>query len=209
MVANVLWFSASSHVDLLAAAQAAGTGETFKNVTAGAASTATAVAVIIGGVWAYFKFIRGRTFKPKLSIALAGQWRSVPQVGNAFHARLRVTNIGASKADLKQFGTGLQVSFPSEDQPPPPRRFRWQPVPLAEDEKTPQVFSVLKEHRWIEPGETVSDDLLLNLGGSPRVAMLEVWLRWELPRRVRWWHKNVDVFARKIIPPDATMIDTG
>ena len=140
MVANALWFSASSHVDRLTAAQAAGTGETFKNVTAGAASIATAVAVIIGGFWAYFKFIRGRTFKPKLSIALAGQWRFIPRVGNVFHARLRVTNIGASKADLKQFGTGLQISFPTEDQPPPPRGFRWQPVPLADDAKKPQVF---------------------------------------------------------------------
>jgi len=33
------------------------------------------------------------------------------------HVRIRVTNIGASKVTLRQYGTGLKISFPSEQQP--------------------------------------------------------------------------------------------
>jgi hypothetical protein len=39
-------------------------------------SAVTALAVIIGGVWAYFKFARGRTYRPSRAAAIGGlTWR--------------------------------------------------------------------------------------------------------------------------------------
>lgn len=209
MVANV-WSSASSHVNPFTAVTAAGTGETFKNITAGAGPIATAAAVIIvGGFWAYFKFVMGRTFKPQLSIEMAGQWRVTANAEDLFHVRIRVTNIGASKMHLLQEGTGsgLRISFPAPEQPAPPGPIKWTDVPLAKGDPQSRVLELLKEHKWIEPGETVADDLLLNLGTGPRIAMLELCLSWKRPGRW-WWRREVDVFARQIIPHNSTMIDT-
>jgi hypothetical protein len=115
MLRSVMWLAGPQAVELTVAA-AQGPLETFNDITKGAASIATAAAVVIGGLWAYFKFVRGRTFKPKLSIDMAGQWRSVTGVGNVFHVRIKVTNIGASKANLRHSGTGLIVSFPAQNQ---------------------------------------------------------------------------------------------
>jgi hypothetical protein len=170
--------------------------------------------VIIGGIWAYLKFVRGRTYKPRLSVGIAAQWRDVEDVGQSLQVRVLVTNIGASQVTLQQYGTGLQISFPAPEQPAPPWEVGWEPVPLRDEPDTARTFEILTEHAWIEPGETVSEDLLLNLDRQPIIAMLEVNLIWALSRR--WGRrrgdqfsgKDVEVFARRIIPPATAMIDT-
>ena len=143
----------------------------------------TAVAVIIGGVWAYFKFVRGRTYRPRLEVDLAGQWWPV-NGKRLLYARVIVRNVGASKVELLQRGTGLKVSIPANDQPPPP-------APTVWDSK--KVFVILKDHEWIESGEKIFDDLLLDLGVSDTCpALLEV--RLVSHRRAG----NVVFFAREI-----------
>lgn len=181
-------------VSWLAARLASGTGETFKNVTAGVASISTVMAIIVGAIWAWFKFIRGRTFRPRVSVEMLGQWR--PTDGQQadtpclFHARVRITNIGAAKVTLKQYGTGLNVSFPLEQQPSVPHSVQWQNYYASRSSLGREgAFQVLEEVEWIEPGETVSDDLLLNLGAGPSVVKLELHLVWSIARwywRRRW-----------------------
>jgi hypothetical protein len=153
----------------------------------------TGVAVIAGGIWAYFKFVKGRTFRPRLEVDLSGEWQSVGQWRRnrrqLLQARIRVKNIGASKVTLLQKGTGLRVSVLAANQPSPPAPAGWD---------SRGVFVILKEHAWIEPGETISDDLLLDLGMSAAVATLfEARLVWRRRRR------NIVVSAREVIPTDA------
>lgn len=127
-------------------------------------TSVTAVALIIGGVWAYFKFVKGRTYRPRLEVGLFGQWRSVDDK-HLVQARITVKNIGASVVTLLQEGTGLRVSVLALDQPKAPTPAIWERL---------KVFEVLTDHKWIEPGETVSDDLLLDLGVSdPMLTLFE------------------------------------
>jgi hypothetical protein len=148
----------------------------------------TAAAVIIGGIWAYFKFVKGRTFRPRLEVNMSGQWVNVDEK-QLLQARIRVKNIGASKVTLLQEGTGLRVSVLAARQPSAPAAAVW-------DRRG--IFEILKEHAWIEPLETVSDDLLLDLGRPNHVPTLfETRLVWR--RRAG----NIQVFARQLIPSDA------
>jgi len=62
-----------------------------------------------------------------------------------------------------------------------------QKVPLLEGGDQARTFLILKNHGFVEPGETVSDDVLLNLGRDPTVALVEAELWWRLPR---WWWKD-------------------
>jgi hypothetical protein len=152
----------------------------------------TALALIIGGVWAYFKFVKGRTYRPRLEVGLYGQWVTVDRK-RLLHARLTVKNIGASVVNLLQEGTGLRISVPERDQPPTPVAQVWRVI---------RVFEVLGEHEWIEPQETVSDDLLLDLGVSaPALTLFEARLVWRWPRR----QGNIVVFARQVVPVDSTI----
>jgi hypothetical protein len=160
-------------------------------------TSVTAIAVILGGIWAYFKFVKGRTYRPRLGVGLTGQWRLVDG-RHLLHARITVKNIGASKVTLLQRGTGLRVSVLVPDQPVAPASAVWKHV---------KVFEILGEHQWIEPEETVSDDLLLNLGiPEPAPMLFEARLVW---RRLVWrWYRrsgNIVVMARKVILPDSTI----
>jgi hypothetical protein len=114
----------------------------------------TAAAVILGGMWAYFKFVKGRTYRPRLGVRLTGHWRPVDG-RHLLHARITVENIGASKVTLLQRGTGLRVSVLAPDQPVAQAPVAWEHL---------KVFEILREHEWTEPGEMVSDDVLLDLG---------------------------------------------
>jgi hypothetical protein len=211
-------------------------GASFKDVADAVNHVITAAAVVFGGGWAYFKLLRGRTYKPRLVIDLSGQWRkrSGP-ARDVFHARIRVTNIGIARVSLKQYGTALQVSFPAPDQPEPPSDLEWSYVPILRGNKQPQSFEIFRQHAWIEPGETISDDLLLDLDKAPETLRLEASLTWgQAPRKrrpaltqrlfrlrlyrvlARRWSRgggfdphDVRVFARRIIPADAKMIGDG
>ena len=158
--------------DVLATARAAqhwwqqllgmGTGETFKNISAGVASVATAVAIIVGGWWAYFKFAKGRTYKPRLSVEMAGQWCTFNSERQVFHVRIRVTNIGASKVTLKRSGTGLRISLPAKEQSESPDSFNWEPLqtnPVNGQPPKKRTFEIFTNHRVDRAGRDY-------LGGS-------------------------------------------
>jgi hypothetical protein len=150
-------------------------------------TSATTVALVVGGLWAYFRFIKGRTYRPRLEVGMSGQWRYIGEK-YLLHARITVRNIGGSKVSLLQKGTGLKVSVMSAAQAAAPAAMTWDHL---------RVFEILGEHEWIEPGETVSDDLLLDLGVSdPAPVLFEARLVWRWSRRSR----VIVVFARQVIP---------
>jgi hypothetical protein len=148
----------------------------------------TAVALTVGGLWAYFKFVKGRTYRPRLEVGMSGQWRQLEGV-DLLHARITVRNIGNSVVTLLQRGTGLGVSVPAADQGTAPVAVAWTVL---------RVFEILGEHEWIEPGEMVSDDVLLNLGiPEPVPVRFESRLVW------RWSGRDSDdivVFSRQVLP---------
>jgi hypothetical protein len=65
------------------------------------------------------------------------------------------------------------------------------------------VFALLAEHQWIEPVETVSDDLLLDLGVSdPVPTLFETRV---VLKRAGLFGGNIVVLARRVIPIDSTI----
>jgi hypothetical protein len=158
--------------------------DTFKTWADGIATIVTALALITGGIWAYFKFARGRTFRPRLEIEMSGQWLKANRK-HWLQARIKVKNIGASKVMLRQNGTGLKVRVLADAQSPPPDYAKW---------KRAGWCIILEDHQWIEPGETVSDDLLLNLGTRRPVPV-------HLDARVNAGRRSkITVSARQVLP---------
>ena len=157
-----------------------------------AGTLVTAAAVIIGGLWAYFRFIKDRVYRPRLEVGLFGQWRQLSG-RPVLHARVTVKNIGATDVELLQEGTGLTVKRGVDVQPVPPAATAWEPV---------AAFSILEDHQWIEPNETVSDDLLLRLGvATPEPTLFRASLRWKFGSTDK---SIVIVVARKIIPGESS-----
>jgi hypothetical protein len=196
------------------------TAEAFNNVTSGISSIVTALAVVFGGAWAYFKFVRGRTFKTRLSVDIVGEWRSIDE-GQFLQVRVTVKNIGETDFHLNRDGTGVRVSFPSQEQQQQERIYEgdavdWESIcdwpdsgeDQPEGRPTRRCLSILAEHEWIEPGETVSDDLLIHLVREPTICLLEASVRWGQDGRQEGEidKDSLEFYARRIITPKDKII---
>jgi hypothetical protein len=205
VVLGTLWLSDSSQVVVASIFDVFGTGDSFKNITGGFASIITAVAIIIGGGWAYYRFGIERkdalAERPQFSVSIAGRWHRVDGVGDALHLCIEIKNGGIAIIPVAQYGTGMQVSFPSPNQGDPPDYVAWEPVPLHSEDGSvvPRTFEIFSPHDWLEPGESVTEDLLLNLGRTATIAMVEVSIRRGSRR------EEIYEIVRRIIPTDATM----
>jgi len=158
-------------------------------------TSVTTLAIVVGGVWAYFKFARGRTFAPRIEVMVSGQFRAISDK-QLLHARVAVRNIGASKVDLLQKGTGLRVSSVVAQSDKVPSAVEWAAI---------RVFTILAKHSWIEPNETISDDLLLDLGVEQTPPILcEVRLVWRGSKE-----SNTVVNAKAIITEDSRVQSTS
>jgi hypothetical protein len=168
--------------------------DNFSTIVALTTDMVTASAIVIGGIWAYYKYSKDRGFHSKLSINLQGRWHDVDGK-NLLQVWITVKNVGAPKVTLLQEGTWLGASLLAEKQPEPPGSVKWDSAKL---------FEVLTEHSWIEPGETISDDLILDLAVSrPLLTLLEA--RLVCYRR----RGNIEIVAHRVIPADSKITDVN
>src|SRR5215204_594420 len=70
----------------------------------------TAATVVIVGTagWAYFKFVRGRTFRRRLELTISGEVRRGPGVMYVL-TNSTAKNIGLSKFEINHEKSGLRV----------------------------------------------------------------------------------------------------
>jgi hypothetical protein len=161
-----------------------------KTVVDIAGTIATTVAIGGGAVWAYYRFVRDRTYRPRLDLNMSARWLDVDDNRHLL-ARIQVRNIGASHVNLIQEGTGLRVrTMIVGDEA---GRVAFEPSP---------VYEILASHEWIEPNETVSDDVLLLMPNVKRQpVLLEVRLIWKW----RGTADHIEVRARRVMPVDGAL----
>jgi hypothetical protein len=120
-------------------------------------------AVIVGGIWAYYKFFRGRTFRPRLELAISGRAPEAKGLTNVLVA-VELKNVGLSRVVISQEGSAIRV-------------FATDPVKtdgIAEWQRA-ITLGVFEKHGWIEPGETITDQALVSIAGIGHKAVkLEV-----------------------------------
>ena len=108
------------------------------------ASLAQASAIVLGGLWAYFKFIRGRTFAHRLEVAVEAS-----RIANAARPAIKVTaslkNVGLTKLPLRVARVTVFAIRPNDDD-----------VEESELEKQ-RVFA---DHEWLEAEERITDEML-------------------------------------------------
>lgn len=138
------------------------TGSSVEGSIENVKTIAEILGLIIGGLWAYYKFFKGRTFRPRLELSVTGKTWHINRVTHIF-ASVQIQNVGLSKLELSKEGTGLRVL--SQDSTRPDKAagvvtWKWQ-----------MTLPVFERHRWIEPGETISDQNLIALRGEHDSAM--------------------------------------
>lgn len=115
------------------------------------------VAYVVGGGWVYFNFVRGRTYHPRLELRGSGELVSDARGYTYVRAALQVKNVGSSKVTFDRAGSGVRLYF-------------YDPKVESTWRQQDYISPVLLHHGWIEPGETVEDQIFLFASAEPIVA---------------------------------------
>ena len=106
------------------------------------------LAVIVGGLWTYLNYVRGRTFRKRLELTPSG---TITDQGGTlfFSGQCLAKNVGLSKIPVQQRGTGFTLYalrlVPNAGRQPH----------IVEDLVT--ALPLFERHGWIEPGEAIAD----------------------------------------------------
>ena len=141
---------------------------------------ATITAVIIGGLWAYFNYFRGRTYKPRLELKVTGNLIRRDET-NYLLAVAQLSNVGLSKIKIKQEGTALLVSLY--------QNFDTVTKVLSVDYDHLAAFPVFEYHLWVEPGEQIEEQQLIVLPDLERPILrveLRIVCQRSLFRNIEW-----------------------
>lgn len=109
---------------------------------------------LIGAAWAWLQYVRGRTFRRRLEPRITGEIFEAE--GKHFLTiTSSVKNVGLSRAFIIQRGTWIQISILQVD-----ATTSSVAEPDVKEVGYPEVFTT---HSWVEPGEEVSDQRLVQL----------------------------------------------
>jgi len=112
----------------------------------------TALATILAGGWAYYRFVKGRVFKPRLTLTASARRLRI-QGTEYVLSTIQLSNVGLSRIDID--GATLRVCSLSGRAVPElvtvPKRV-WL-----------DTSKVLLAHSWIESGEVLREENLLTL----------------------------------------------
>ena len=108
----------------------------------------TIIGIIAGAIWTYFHYFRGRTYRPRLETSVAGKIIKQNET-LLLVAKIKIKNVGLSKIDIKKKGSGMRI-IGLEKKDNVSKIEKYEGVRL-------KTVSILENHSWIEPGETIDD----------------------------------------------------
>jgi hypothetical protein len=151
-------------------------------------SIVTTLAIIVGGLWAYFNFFRGRTYKPRLEFNIDGSLTHRKQEDVLFISII-AKNIGLSHVPIQQYGSGLRL----------------EKLTISDGESLPKraligTYAVFEKHSWIEPSEAISEEQVLVANSLEESTLgYRVTLRVVTTRSKAAWEQH-KIIVRRIAP---------
>ena len=116
------------------------------------------LAVIAGGVWVFFNYVRKRTYEEKSILKLNG---NVVYLGSSILLafELSIKNIGNSRVFIRQDATRLSIyGYAAEmDNAAGVRNVDWNHM---------ETSSILLDAEWIEPGEEIRNEALFEVNAN-------------------------------------------
>jgi hypothetical protein len=144
----------------------------------------TIIGIIVGAIWAYFHYFRGRTYKPRLETSVSGKLLKQNET-LLLVANIRIRNVGLSKIDIKQKGSGMRI-IGLEKKENVKTIEKYEGVRL-------KTVSIFNKHSWIEPGETIEDVHTLILPDNEYFGLkLDVRL---ITKKITWRFSSVERFS--------------
>jgi hypothetical protein len=161
--------------------------ESWSKITEIVESCFRIVALIVGGLFAYWKFFMGRTFHCRLEPTVTAVTRR-EQGKVLLTVCCKLKNVGLSSVDLDKRKSALRVLASTlTSSPHKVEEVRWPKISAF----TADVF---EHHEWIEGGETIEDAHLFTMpyvvDQVYRVELRVLRLRRTLGERYKEWRRR-------------------
>lgn len=149
---------------------------------------ATLIAVAAGGIWAYFNFFKGRTYRPRLELKVSGKLLS-QNGANYLVVTAQLKNVGLSDVKIDQQGSALRLFAYEVGE----RTSKARSV-----EKSRLItLPVFEAHGWVEPGELIEEQRLVAI---PDLAFIALQITFRLVSNKIDWNS-----VAIIEPPQPTL----
>ncbi len=127
------------------------------------------LAIVGGGWWAYYNYIRGRVYRPRLECAVTSAVRFVEDQP-FLEIVAKVRNVGLSKVSIDQVGTVIQVQQAEvlSGVPGSLYQVQWHNPPAS--------FEIFQDHKSIESKEPLEDPIVIQLP-KVRVPVFRITLK--------------------------------
>ena len=121
----------------------------------------TIVVLSLGTIGAYYKFLKGKIFRPRLQLDVGGRVIEDGEL-TCLLVNLQLKNVGTSTVEFNREGTLIKVFYYGADYyEPTPHLAFWQPL---------RSFRIFENIGWIESGEQTQDAVLIALPRKKEVA---------------------------------------
>ncbi|HKB67096.1 MAG TPA: hypothetical protein VKC61_14665 [Pyrinomonadaceae bacterium] len=142
------------------------------------------VAIGGGGFWAYYKFIKGRVYRPRLTLSLHANSLVISEQ-NLLLVSLTIENVGLSVVQLQKHSMLVRVLLPEVGKAgSKARKIKGNPI---------GTFRVFQHHALIESSEKIADELTLSIPSSQPEALIVQfrvvgWMKSLFRKRtLEWW----------------------
>jgi hypothetical protein len=154
------------------------------------------IGLCAAGVWAYFNFVKSRTYYPRMDIAISGHLRSK---GSERYLIPRVTlrNIGNSKVTLPTAGSGLKLWIAKGDFDET-GNLLWSEGHVVHD--------IFDHDDWIEPGVTITNET--NIFRVP-IDCVAFKIQVRLVAKVGWPERSTAWISSAIVGPSIETDEEG
>jgi hypothetical protein len=153
---------------------------TAKEVLAMLESCLKIAAIIVGSIWAYYKVIRGRLYKPRLEFSIAG--KRIAHEGRAYiSVALSLKNVGNSKVIIDPEKSGLRI-YTCE-------HFENVVAPDVVEWTRLSTLAIFEERSgWIETNEAFQNQLLVSV--PPEAIAIKLSARL-VASKFEWWAETI------------------
>lgn len=132
-------------------------------------SLITSLALLIGGIWAYFKFLRGRIYKPRMELNVECQIYLQKNNLVRLHVRVILKNVGLSRVNINRENSAVRIYRVHDLEyvdliPDGALKLEWCRI---------GTFSIFDEHQWIEPSEIIDDQIMINCQSIDPIFKIE------------------------------------
>jgi hypothetical protein len=183
----------------IAATELVMSGPNWKEVADTTQAFATAGGIVVGGVFAYYKFVKDRIYRPRVDLDIQA---GAVELGDGRFLKCAVImrNRGATRIKIDRDATALLVA--------PERRpdSDFQVMRWMKDEGA--VVGVFENHSWLESTETVRDEVLVRVPDDTGVAY-RLRLRVVVRRPEPLIHGNISIATTRVVEGSRMWQDHG